>query len=117
MAAAQPQKIYRYQSISALTIKSLCHDELYFAAPAGFNDPHDCKPTVESDSEKETLRKILSELIKRRVVAETLGALRNARIQGTKAETYAQRSGEPPQRSCWDRSKGCETSASRTATA
>lgn len=94
MAAARPQKVYRYQSVSALTIESLCHDELYFAAPAGFNDPHDCKPTVESDSEKETLRKILSELIKRRVAAETLGALKNARIHGAKAETYAQRSGE-----------------------
>lgn len=94
MAAAQPQKVYRYQSVSALTIESLCHDGLYFAAPAAFNDPHDCKPTVESDSEKETLRNILSELIKRRVAAETLGALKNARIQGAKAEAYAQRSGE-----------------------
>lgn len=90
----QPKKVYRYQSISALTIKSLCHDELYFAAPAGFNDPHDCKPTVESDSEKETLRKILSELILRRVAAETLGALRSARIQGAKAGEHAQLSGK-----------------------
>lgn len=94
MAAAQPKKVYRYQGISALTIKSLCHDELYFAAPAGFNDPHDCKPTVESDSDKKTLRRILSKLVKHRVAAETLGALRNARIQGTKAEAHAQRSSE-----------------------
>lgn len=94
MATAQPKMVYRYQSISALTIKSLCHDELYFAAPSGFNDPQDCQPTVKSDSEKETLREILSELIKHRVADETLRALRNARIQGTKAEAHAQRSGK-----------------------
>jgi Protein of unknown function (DUF2971) len=77
-----------------MTIASLCHDKLYFVNPAEFNDPLDCKPTVESDSDKRTLRAILTELIKRRVAAETLGALRKARLQGEKAEAHAHRSGE-----------------------
>jgi len=77
-----------------MAIKSLCHDELYFANPAAFNDPLDCRRTVESDSDKRTLRAILTELIKRRVAAETLGALRNARLKGKKAEAHPHRSGE-----------------------
>jgi hypothetical protein len=74
MSVSQPKKVYRYQGFSPMTIASLCHDKLYFVNPAEFNDPLDCKPTVESDSDKRTLRAILTELIKRRVAAETLGA-------------------------------------------
>jgi len=94
MSAGQPKKIYRYQSISARTIESLCNDTLYFADPTAFNDPLDCKPTVVSDSDNATLRMILAELIKRRVAAETRAALRKARLQGEKAEAHANRSGE-----------------------
>ena len=94
MSIAQPKKVYRYQAISARTIESLCHDALYFADPAEFNDPLDCKPTVISDFGKDVLRAILAELIKRRIAAETLAALSNARLQGKKAEAHANRSGE-----------------------
>ena len=94
MSTTQPKKVYRYQAISARTIESLCHDALYFAAPAEFNDPLDCKPTVISDSSRDVLRAILTKLIKRRSAAETLAALSNARLQGGKAEAHANRSGE-----------------------
>jgi hypothetical protein len=94
MSTTQPKKVYRYQAISARTIESLCHDALYFADPAEFNDPLDCKPTVISDSGRDALRAILAELIKRRIAAETLAALSNARLQGEKAEAHANRSGE-----------------------
>ena len=93
MSSNQPKKIYRYRGLSARTLESLCHDELYFAAPAAFNDPLDCKPTVESDSDRCTLRLILGELVKRRVVAGTRAALKNARLQGQKAEAHATRLG------------------------
>lgn len=94
MSARQPRKIYRYQGFSPRAIESLCHDGLYFANPAEFNDPLDCRPTVESDSDKCTLRAILTELIKRRVAAETLRALKTARLKGKKTEAHAHRSGE-----------------------
>lgn len=77
-----------------MTVETLCHDELYFADPAAFNDPLDSKPTVESDSDKRTLRLLVAELVKRRVVAETLAALSNARLEGEKAEVHAKRLGE-----------------------
>ena len=94
MQHTQPKKVYRYQSFSALTIQTLCHDGLYFADPTVFNDPHDCHPTVESDSDKSTLRAILTKLIEQRVGGETIGALKRARLQGEKAEAHARQSGK-----------------------
>jgi Protein of unknown function (DUF2971) len=94
MHSNQPKKVYRYQSLGAKAIESLCHDELHFADPAAFNDPFDCKPTLKCDSDNQTLRSILKELIKRRVLAETLAAFENARIKGDKAEAHAEKLGE-----------------------
>lgn len=94
MSSSQPKKVYRYQRLSATTIESLCSDKLFFARPTAFNDPHDCKPTVESDSDGNTLRTVLAKLITRRVEAETIGALKDAKVQGKKAEAHAHRSGK-----------------------
>jgi Protein of unknown function (DUF2971) len=94
MPLEQPRKVYRYQAFSATTVSSLCHDKLYFADPGAFNDPHDCKPTVDSDSDNEKLRAVLKTLIKRRVESETLASLRNARVKGEGAEAHAHRSGD-----------------------
>jgi hypothetical protein len=94
MPLEQPRKVYRYQAFSATTASSLCHDKLYFADPGAFNDPHDCKPTVDSDSDNEKLRAVLKTLIKRRVESETLASLRNARVKGERAEAHAHRSGD-----------------------
>ncbi len=90
----QPKKFYRYLCLNAKAIESLCHDQLYFADPATFNDPFDCKPSVKCDSDNQTLRSILKELIKRRVIAETHAALKNARIKGDKAEAHAKKIAE-----------------------
>jgi hypothetical protein len=94
MSATPPNKVYRYRRIDAMTIELLCHDTLYFADPTKFNDPFDCNPTVTSDSGADALRAILAELIKRRIAAETLAALSNARIQGRQAEAHANLSGK-----------------------
>ena len=91
MSASQPKKVYRYQTLNARTIESLCNDTLYFADPGSFNDPFDCKPTIDSDSDNRILRDILSVLIKRRAVAEKLAALKNFRIHGKQAEADANR--------------------------
>jgi hypothetical protein len=89
MSATSPNKVYRYRRMDAMTIELLCHDTLHFADPTKFNDPFDCNPTVTSDSGADALRGILAELIKRRIAAEILAALGNARIQGRKAEAEA----------------------------
>ena len=42
MASEQPEKLYRYRSLSTTTIESLCHDQLCFSNPSSFNDPLVC---------------------------------------------------------------------------
>nr|VFK17059.1 MAG: Protein of unknown function (DUF2971) [Candidatus Kentron sp. LPFa]VFK32392.1 MAG: Protein of unknown function (DUF2971) [Candidatus Kentron sp. LPFa] len=94
MSSDQPRNVYRYQGFSSLTLQMLCRDRLYFADPADFNDPLDCQPTVEADSDRYTLRQLVTEFVKRRTVAETLAALKNARLEGEKAKAHAARLGE-----------------------
>lgn len=95
----QPRKIYRYLRFSAKTVESLCHDQLHFADPTAFNDPLDCQPTVEANSDMDELRRLLAEQIKRRVEAETLASMKNARLKGNNAALHAKRLGEQAARS------------------
>jgi hypothetical protein len=94
MSTTPPNKVYRYRRIDARTIDLLCYDQLYFADPTQFNDPFDCDPKIVSDSGSDALRAILAKLIERRIAAETLASLRNARVLGRKAEAYSNRSGK-----------------------
>lgn len=91
MTAPTPKTLYRYRSFNAATLDSLCRDTLHYANPASFNDPLDCKPTLEPDSDRQVLRELLVHLKMRRVAAETLEALKRANIQGERAESHAQR--------------------------
>jgi len=84
-----PEKIYRYQKFSALSLNALCIDQLYFSDPAAFNDPLDCKPSVEQDSDKKTLSLILSGLIKKRVEQDVLASLKIAKIEGDQGKVHA----------------------------
>jgi Protein of unknown function (DUF2971) len=94
MSANQPIKIYRYQRFSPTTVESLCHDTLHFADPTAFNDPLDCQPTVNADSEIDTLRNLLFGLVKRRVEAESVATLKKVHLKSQKAAEYAQKLGE-----------------------
>ncbi|BFM18931.1 DUF2971 domain-containing protein (plasmid) [Maricurvus nonylphenolicus] len=84
-----PSRIYRYQSFSALSVEALCHDQLYYSDPSRFNDPLDCSPSIEPDTDIHTLRNILSELIKKRVESEVLSSLKLARINENEGKTHA----------------------------
>jgi len=90
----KPVKFYRYQKFSAMTVESLCHDHLYFSNPTAFNDPLDCQPSVESDSDRGTLRLLLAEIIRRRVETEVLSSLKGAKLKGMKVETHAKKMGD-----------------------
>ncbi len=80
---------YRYRAFGITTLDSLCHDVLHFAHPGTFNDPLDCNPTVECDSDLEQLRSLLSILLQQRVSAEVLNSLKQARLRGEKASEHA----------------------------
>ncbi len=45
--------LYRYRPINEYTIKSLIHNELYFASPVSLNDPFDSKVNVFYEPKKE----------------------------------------------------------------
>lgn len=89
---ANPKKIFfRYRAFSTTTLDSLCHDTIHFAHPGSFNDPLDCSPTLECDSQIEELRKLLAHLVQKRVTAEVLSSLKTARIRSDNAEVHAQK--------------------------
>jgi len=94
MCPKLPKKVYRYQCFSKWTLQALVHDKLYFSDPSSFNDPFDCKPTVRSDADRDILRKILKNLIIRRVESETTASLSKAKLNGEKSNQYAERIGK-----------------------
>ena len=73
---------YRYRSFSTNTLDSLCHDSLHFANPSTFNEPLDCKPTLECDSSLEQLRELHAQLFERRVLAQKRVSLTKAGFHG-----------------------------------
>lgn len=87
--ACLPATFYRFRSFSTNTLDSLCHDSLFFAHPGTFNDPLDCNPTLECDSSLEELQTLLFFLIRKRVKAEVLASLSQAKIQGDSATEHA----------------------------
>ncbi|MBN45416.1 MAG: hypothetical protein CMH23_02970 [Methylophaga sp.] len=98
MRESNPEIIYRYQAFNALSLDALCHDQLYFSDPTNFNDPLDCNPAVERDSDRETLRQILSSLIQKRVEKEVTNSLQATnltdKISNSHAKEQAQQSSE-----------------------
>jgi hypothetical protein len=99
MSPNPPKTIFRYQHFSVTTVESLCHDTLYFANPTAFNDPLDCHPTIDADSDIDTLRNLLFELVKRRVEAESVAVLNKVHLTSRKAAAHAKRLGEQAARS------------------
>jgi hypothetical protein len=84
-----PDLFYRYQPFSSRSLQSLCEDTLYFCHPGHFNDPLDCKPTLECDSSTADLRSLLAQLVGTRVASEIRASLRRAQLKGTRAEAHA----------------------------
>lgn len=87
----QPKKVYRYQSFNSKTVEALCNDQLFFSDPASFNDPQECNPFVESDSDIETLKHILTKLISERVKKEIITSLKKSKLKGNGAIKHAKK--------------------------
>lgn len=87
----QSDMFFRYRAFNTLTLESLCNDELYFAEPSMFNDPFDCKPNFECDSEPEQLKTLLKTLVIKRMAAHVIHSLKNAGLNGEKTRVYAEK--------------------------
>ncbi|XOF32536.1 MAG: DUF2971 domain-containing protein [Candidatus Electrothrix sp. YB6] len=91
MKAKLPKSIFRYRSVTAETIELICEDKIYYADPTKYNDPFDCKPAIEFDTNLQDMRVLLSKLIERRVSNEIMFQLSNSEIKGKNAESYARK--------------------------
>lgn len=57
------EMFYKYRAVNTKLIESLCWDKIFYASPASFNDPLDCKIfSIECDSSIEELRTIYARL-------------------------------------------------------
>lgn len=73
--------LYKYSSLTARTLQQLCLGQIYFADPADFNDPLDCRPSVEADLSVDDLKDVLARLISRRVSKEVFDAMRKLKFK------------------------------------
>jgi hypothetical protein len=53
-----PKYLYKYRSFNANTLRILSRDEAYYADPTAFNDPLDCRPVLNVDTDLRTLEKL-----------------------------------------------------------
>lgn len=82
---AKPTSLYKYVRFSDKLLEQLCHDHVYYADPASFNDPLDCTPVVEADISIPELKEVLAQLASNRVSKEIDVAMRKLRLRGDKA--------------------------------
>lgn len=63
MVASPPRKLYKYRGFTINTLRMLSEAEVYFASPTLFNDPLDCRPTIDIDVEVGTLQRLLAKML------------------------------------------------------
>lgn len=81
----RPQELfYKYRAFSHRLLDMLVADELYYSDPADFNDPLDCRPTLEADLTNDQLEQVLSRLREQRVLAEMQSAAKSLKYRGPK---------------------------------
>lgn len=90
----RPETIYKYRAFNFFTLDSLCNDTLYFASPEDFNDPMDCKPTLECDSSAAELRKLLAEMIRARESYRAARYIRTVRLKEELVRHYIKKHAE-----------------------
>jgi hypothetical protein len=76
-----PDKLYKYSSLTPRVLQQLCLGEIYYADPSDFNDPLDCRPSVEPDLPIQDLKDVLARLISRRVSKEVFDAMKRLRFK------------------------------------
>ena len=83
-----PERLFKYVGFTPRVLQQLCMGEVYYSDPGNFNDPLDCRPTVQTDLPIPDLQDVLAQLIVRRVSKEVSESMKRLRF---KAETIASR--------------------------
>ncbi|MFM1960457.1 MAG: hypothetical protein RL588_1974 [Pseudomonadota bacterium] len=60
-------KLFKYRGFNMWTLRCLTEAEVWYAQPSSFNDPLDCRPSIEVDLERATLEKLYYRLMLRRM--------------------------------------------------
>lgn len=79
-----PRLLYKYRGFSHRLLDMLVADELYFSDPGDFNDPLDCRPTLDANLPNDQLEQVLSRLREQRDLAEMQAAARSLKYRGPK---------------------------------
>lgn len=58
-----PKKLYKYRKFDVRTLRMITDAETYYANPEDFNDPMDCKPTIDVDIKVSDLGKVYVSLL------------------------------------------------------
>lgn len=73
----RPKYLYKYRSFNVNTLRLLDQAEIYYAPPTSFNDPLDCKPTLQVDVDLRDVEcllfKMLAPSVGREKASEAIG--------------------------------------------
>lgn len=53
-----PRKLYKYRSFDVYSLRLLSKAESYYANPRSFNDPLDCNPTIQVDTDRASIKRL-----------------------------------------------------------
>ncbi|WP_339781894.1 DUF2971 domain-containing protein [uncultured Thalassospira sp.] len=79
-----PKFLYKYRAFSPRLLDMLVADELYYSDPSDFNDPFDCRPSLEANLSNEKLEEILLRMWDQRLTAEMQAAAETLKYRGLK---------------------------------
>lgn len=58
-----PQCLYKYRAFNVNTLRMLTKAEVYYANPEAFNDPLDSKPSIQVDTDLQSLENLLRRML------------------------------------------------------
>lgn len=89
LAVKTPRRLYKYRAFNVNTLRLLDLAEVYYADPRGFNDPLDCAPSIQVDTDIANLEQLLFRmLVKKRGKESALQVMNNHRYMSTEYGDY-----------------------------
>ena len=58
-----PDKLYKYAAFNTYSLRLLSEGEAFYSNPKNFNDPLDCNPTINIDTDIKEIEALLSHMI------------------------------------------------------
>jgi hypothetical protein len=65
-----PNKLYKYRPFNVWTLRCLTEAEIHYPEPTSFNDPMDCRPTIDVNVDRDKLERLYYRLLLRRMTKD-----------------------------------------------